>query len=71
VTTLLGVPVSQCPSAIQHSCTDPYLYQGVHVSLIGHDIERVKELGQEVCKEVDGKVAAEGRLGAEKETAKI
>ncbi|RSH93448.1 hypothetical protein EHS25_007804 [Saitozyma podzolica] len=49
----------------------PYLYQGVHVSLIGHDIERVKELGQEVCKEVDGKVAAEGRLGAEKETAKI
>lgn len=28
--------------------TDPFLYSGVHVSLIGHDVERVKELGQEV-----------------------
>jgi hypothetical protein len=24
------------------------LYKGVHVSLIGHDVERIKELGKEV-----------------------
>jgi len=27
---------------------DPFLYKGVHVSLIGHDVERIKELGKEV-----------------------
>ncbi|ORX37876.1 MoaB/Mog domain-containing protein [Kockovaella imperatae] len=41
----------------------PYLYSGVHVSLIGHDVERVKELGQEVVKELDGQVISQGRLG--------
>ncbi|KIR34639.1 molybdopterin binding domain-containing protein [Cryptococcus deuterogattii MMRL2647] len=41
----------------------PYLYQGVHVSLIGHNVERIKELGREVIREVDGKVVAEGKLG--------
>lgn len=49
----------------------PYLYQGVHVSLIGHDVERIKELGLEVEKELDGKIISEGTLGNEKETAKI
>ncbi|OXC84411.1 molybdopterin binding domain-containing protein [Cryptococcus neoformans] len=43
----------------------PYLYQGVHISLIGHNIERVKELGREVIQEVDGKVVAEGKLGGD------
>jgi len=42
---------------------DPYLYSGVHVSLIGHDIDRIKTLGEEVAKELDGKVISEGRLG--------
>ncbi|WVW86783.1 hypothetical protein I302_108837 [Kwoniella bestiolae CBS 10118] len=49
----------------------PYLYSGVHVSLIGHDIDRVRELGQEVVKEVDGKVVSEGKLGNESEKAKV
>ncbi|KAK8849548.1 hypothetical protein IAR55_004883 [Kwoniella newhampshirensis] len=49
----------------------PFLYSGVHVSLIGHDVDRVKELGQEVVKELDGKVVSEGKLGAEKEGSKI
>ncbi|WWD20180.1 hypothetical protein CI109_104656 [Kwoniella shandongensis] len=49
----------------------PFLYSGVHVSLIGHDVERIKELGQEVAKDLDGKVVSEGKLGSEKEGAKI
>ncbi|WWC73571.1 uncharacterized protein I206_107543 [Kwoniella pini CBS 10737] len=48
----------------------PYLYSGVHVSLIGHDVERVRELGQEVVKELDGKVVSEGKLGNETKEAK-
>ncbi|WVQ79260.1 hypothetical protein IAT38_001356 [Cryptococcus sp. DSM 104549] len=47
----------------------PYLYQGVHVSLIGHDVERIKELGREVIEELDGKVVSEGQLGSESEAA--
>ncbi|WVR08177.1 hypothetical protein IAU60_005223 [Kwoniella sp. DSM 27419] len=43
----------------------PYLYSGVHVSLIGHDVDRVKELGQEVVKELEGKVVSEGKLGSD------
>ena len=51
-----------CPRV--HTLTpDPFLYSGVHVSLIGHDIDRIKELGQEVVKELEGKVVSEGRLG--------
>jgi len=49
----------------------PFLFKGVHVSLIGHDIERIRELGQEVVKELDGKVVAEGQLGAEQEASKM
>lgn len=49
---------------------DPYLYSGVHVSLIGHDIERVKELGQEVCEKLEGNVISEGALGNEEEKPK-
>lgn len=48
---------------------DPYLYKGVHVSLIGHDQDRLRELEQEVVKELDGKVVSEGRLG--EDSAKI
>ncbi len=33
---------------------DPYLYSGVHVSLIGHDVERIKELGEEVRQYMTG-----------------
>ncbi|ODN78639.1 hypothetical protein L202_04232 [Cryptococcus amylolentus CBS 6039] len=43
----------------------PYLYQGVHVSLIGHDVDRIRSLGEEVIKELDGKVVSEGKLGVE------
>ncbi|RXK35414.1 molybdopterin binding domain-containing protein [Tremella mesenterica] len=43
----------------------PFLQRGVHVSLIGHDVERVRELGQEVVKELEGKVVSEGQLGSE------
>lgn len=39
--------LAECTSALMTSI-DPYLYNGVHVSLIGHDVERIKELGQEV-----------------------
>lgn len=49
---------------------DPYVYQGVHVSLIGHDVERIKELGQEVAAELDGKVVSEGALGSEQDKSK-
>lgn len=49
---------------------DPYLYKGVHVSLIGHDVERVKQLGSEVAKELDGKVVSEGALGSETKDVK-
>ncbi|TXT13343.1 hypothetical protein VHUM_00710 [Vanrija humicola] len=49
----------------------PYLYQGVHVSLIGHDVERVKELGREVVEKVEGKVVSEGELGADPIRAKV
>jgi len=49
----------------------PFLYKGVHVSLIGHDVERIRSLGQEVVKELDGKVVSEGQLGAEKEASKM
>lgn len=60
--------------------------KGVHVSLIGHHVERVKELGQEVCqmsvcygwadtlqvvKELDGEVVAAGRLGDDTPSAKV
>lgn len=38
----------------------------MHVSLIGHDVERVKELGREVVEKLDGKVISEGELGTEK-----
>lgn len=34
----------------------PMLYRGVHVSLIGLNEERIRELGEEVAKELDGKV---------------
>lgn len=44
---------------------DPYLYKGVHVSLIGHDVERVKELGKEVEKELEGEVISQGTLGSD------
>ncbi|GAA99926.1 uncharacterized protein L969DRAFT_93417 [Mixia osmundae IAM 14324] len=45
----------------------PKLLAGVDVSLIGKDLARLQELGQEVVKELDGKVVAEGRVGEEKD----
>lgn len=49
-----GIRVGSCehccrPGHSRHLLTnpDPFLYQGVHVSLIGHDVERIKELGKE------------------------
>ncbi|BEJ14076.1 hypothetical protein CspHIS471_0312500 [Cutaneotrichosporon sp. HIS471] len=47
----------------------PYLYKGVHVSLIGHDVERVKELGKEVAEKLEGEVMSEGTLGSDKTAA--
>lgn len=49
---------------------DPFLYKGVHVSLIGHDVDRVKELGREVAEKLDGEVISEGQLGDESAKAK-
>ncbi|CAD6566488.1 MAG: hypothetical protein TREMPRED_002652 [Tremellales sp. Tagirdzhanova-0007] len=49
----------------------PFLYSGVHVSLIGHDLERIKELGQEVVNELDGEVVSAGQLGDEKPESKM
>ena len=49
-----GIRVGSCerisvwPLLKSDHLSDPYLYSGVHVSLIGHDVERVKELGLEV-----------------------
>ena len=49
-----GIRIGSCelppqnPVRLELTRADPYLYSGVHVSLIGHDVERVKELGQEV-----------------------
>ncbi|EKC97705.1 hypothetical protein A1Q2_08017 [Trichosporon asahii var. asahii CBS 8904] len=43
---------------------------GVHVSLIGHDVERVKELGREIAEKLDGEVISEGQLGDESAKAK-
>lgn len=34
--------------------------------MIGHDVERVKELGREVAEKLDGHVISEGALGTEK-----
>jgi len=44
---------------------DPFLYKGVHVSLIGHDVERIKELGKEVSDRHTRQVLADelGRPG--------
>ncbi|WVN86834.1 uncharacterized protein L203_102008 [Cryptococcus depauperatus CBS 7841] len=48
----------------------PYQFKGVHISLIGHDVERIKELGTEVAKKVDGKIVVESRLGENKINSK-
>lgn len=59
-----GIRVGSCEPTFRLELTlDPYLYSGVHVSLIGHDQDRLRELEQEVVKELDGKVISEGRLG--------
>jgi hypothetical protein len=53
-----GIRVGSCESSYICSCeldiadlVDPMLYQGVHVSLIGHDVSRIEELGKEVSRE--------------------
>lgn len=43
----------------------PKLMQGVDVSLIGKDEGRLNELAQECCKELQGEVIAQGKLGSE------
>jgi len=43
----------------------PKLMQGVDVSLIGKDEARLAELAQECCKELQGEVIAQGKLGQE------
>jgi len=49
-----GIRVGSCKfrclvqSSAAQLIPDPFLYKGVHVSLIGHDVERIKELGKEV-----------------------
>ncbi|CAK9780673.1 Molybdopterin binding protein [Cutaneotrichosporon oleaginosum] len=49
----------------------PYLYKGVHVSLIGHDVERVKELGEEVARTLEGDIISQGTLGSDKTAAPV
>jgi hypothetical protein len=39
----------------------PMLYKGVHVSLIGLNESRIRELGEEVARELDGKVVEAGK----------
>jgi hypothetical protein len=60
-----GIRIGSCKISLTFSEADPFLYKGVHVSLIGHNVARVKELGQEVVKELDGQVVSEGQLGSE------
>ncbi|KAK4052078.1 hypothetical protein OIV83_002372 [Microbotryomycetes sp. JL201] len=43
----------------------PKLFAGVDVSLIGKDEGRLSELSQEVVKELQGEVVAQGKLGEE------
>merc|ERR1719487_380503 len=43
----------------------PKLMQGVDVSLIGKDESRLKELAEEVVKELKGELVAQGKLGQE------
>jgi ABC-type uncharacterized transport system ATPase subunit len=41
------------------------------VSLIGHDVDRVKELGQEVAKTLEGDIISQGTLGTDKTAAPV
>lgn len=43
----------------------PKFQGGVDVSLIGDDLNRLQELGEEVEKELDAKIVASGKLGEE------
>lgn len=43
----------------------PKLMQGVDVSLIGKNESRLKELAEEVVKELKGELVAQGKLGQE------
>lgn len=43
----------------------PKLMQGVDVSLIGKDEARLAELAQECCKELQGEIIAQGKIGQE------
>jgi len=43
----------------------PQWNNGVDVSLIGNDLERLQELGREVEKEVEGTITSQGKIGEE------
>lgn len=43
----------------------PKWNNGVDVSLIGNDLERLQELGREVEKEVEGTITSQGKIGEE------
>lgn len=43
----------------------PKFSKGVDVSLIGTDQSRLGELAEEVVKELDGEIVAQGKLGEE------
>jgi len=66
-----GIRVGSCKfNCLAHSIAarlipDPFLYKGVHVSLIGHDVERIKELGKEVssCQSIQVLADELGRPG--------
>lgn len=68
-----GIRIGSCELiATQTQLTpDPYLYKGVHVSLIGHDVERVKELGTEVAAKLEGDIISQGTLGSDKTAAPV
>ena len=44
-------------------CSYPKMFQGVDVSLIGKSEERLKELSEQVVKELNGEVVSTGKLG--------
>ena len=62
--SLVGSVDVGVPKNTSDDVADPFLGQGVHVSLIGHEVERVKELGQEVSKAQRGSIALGGDFQA-------
>lgn len=46
----------------------PKLFNGVDVSVIGFDVDKLHEIAKEVEKEVDGQITESGQVGGSKKT---